>query len=107
MNFRFMSYPLDDLAQNALIREPEFQMSSAAKRTAYPLRAIRYWWVAQALARELNRKPQATIVDMGAGHGQMRRYCAGLPLRLPAVDWIGQTSPGGNLRRWVRAGGGM
>jgi SAM-dependent methyltransferase len=95
MNFRFMSYPLDDLAQNALTREPEFQMSSAAKRTAYPLRAIRYWWVAQALARELNRKPNATIVDMGAGHGQMRRYCAGsMRLIAPAYpfdsqQWIG------------------
>jgi len=77
MNFRFLSYRLDDLAQNVQIRKPDFQMSASAKATSYPIRAIRYWWVAQALSRELINKPNATIVDMGAGHGQMRSYCAG------------------------------
>ena len=70
-------------------------MSSAAKKTAYPLRAIRYWWVCQVLSRELVDKPDATIVDMGAGHGQMRRYCVGsLPFLSPrypldSQHWIG------------------
>lgn len=77
MNFQFLKFDLDDLAQNTQIKKPEFQMSSKAKRTAYPLRAIRYWWVAQAMARELANRPQAIIVDMGACNGQMRRYCAG------------------------------
>jgi SAM-dependent methyltransferase len=77
MDFRFLRYPLDDLAQNVQIREPEFRMSLGAKATAYPIRAIRYWWVAHALAQELMHKPDAVLADMGAGHGQMRRYCAG------------------------------
>lgn len=70
-------------------------MSSAAKKTAYPLRAIRYWWVCQVLSRELVDKPGATIVDMGAGHGQMRRYCVGsMPFMSPrypldSQHWIG------------------
>ncbi len=77
MNFRFLSYRLDDLAENTQIRQPEFQITARAKQTTYPIRAIRYWWVAQTLSRELIHKPNATIVDMGAGHGQMRRYSAG------------------------------
>ena len=52
-------------------------MSPAAKSTAYPIRALRYWWVGQALSRELCHKPDAVIVDMGAGDGQARHYCAG------------------------------
>jgi SAM-dependent methyltransferase len=95
LNFRFLSYDLDDLAQNALLRSPEFEMSSSAKTTAYPIRAIRYWWVCQVLSRELIHKPDATIVDMGAGHGQMRRYSAGsIPYLSPGYPfdsqhWIG------------------
>jgi SAM-dependent methyltransferase len=95
LNFRFLSYDLGDLAQNALLRSPEFEMSSFAKKTAYPIRAIRYWWVCQALSRELIHKPNATIVDMGAGHGQMRRYSAGSMPYLSAEypfdsqHWIG------------------
>ena len=95
MNFRFLSYELQDLAQNSQIRSPEFQMSLSAKKTAYPLRAIRYWWVCQALTKELANKPDAIIVDMGAGHGQMRRYCAGsMPYLSPdypfaSQHWIG------------------
>jgi SAM-dependent methyltransferase len=77
MDFTFLRYELDDLAQNVQIRGTEFQMSPKAKRTTYPIRAIRYWWVAHALSRLLVNKPDATIVDMGGGHGQMRRYCAG------------------------------
>lgn len=77
MDFRFLKYDLDDLAQNRRIREPEFHMSLSAKKTAYPIRAIRYWWVGQAMSRELSNRPNATIVDMGAGNGEMRRYCAG------------------------------
>jgi SAM-dependent methyltransferase len=95
MNFRFLSYELQDLAQNSQIRSTEFQMSLSAKKTAYPLRAIRYWWVCQALTKELANKPDAIIVDMGAGHGQMRRYCAGsIPCMAPEYSfdsqkWIG------------------
>jgi SAM-dependent methyltransferase len=95
MNFRFLSYELNDLAQNSQIRLPEFYMSAAAKKTAYPIRAIRYWWVCQALSHKLIDKPDATIVDMGAGHGQMRRYCAGsMPCLSPeypfgSQHWIG------------------
>lgn len=95
MNVKFLSFKLDDLAQNASLKSPEFEMSSSAKKTAYPLRAIRYWWVCQVLSRELIDKPNATIVDMGAGHGQMRRYCVGsLPFLSPeypleSQHWIG------------------
>jgi SAM-dependent methyltransferase len=95
LSFEFLSYGLDDLAQNASLRSPEFEMSSLAKKTAYPIRAIRYWWVCHALLQGLINKPDATIVDMGAGHGQMRRYCAGsmpyLSPRYPldSQNWIG------------------
>ena len=95
MNFRFLKYDLDDLAQNSQIRNPEFEMSSRAKQTAFPLRAIRYWWVGQALSLEMADKPNATIVDMGAGNGQMRRYVAGSPsinrrgVNIDSQNWIG------------------
>jgi ubiquinone/menaquinone biosynthesis C-methylase UbiE len=95
VNFEFLSYGLDDLKQNTQIRLPEFQIAASAKKTAYPIRAIRYWWVCQVLSRQLIAKPDATIVDVGAGHGQMRRYCAGsMPSLSPkypfgSQHWIG------------------
>lgn len=90
-----MRYALDDLALNREIRKPDFQMASSAKSRAYPIRAIRYWWVCQAMASELAGKPNAVIADMGAGHGQMRRYCAGsmanISVKFPfdSQRWIG------------------
>lgn len=95
MGLRFLSYSLDDLALNNQIRLPEFGMSARAKATRYPIRALRYWFVCQVLVRELAHKSDATIVDMGAEHGQMRRYCAGsLPHLSPSYpfasqQWIG------------------
>lgn len=77
MSLRFLDFGLDDLARNREIRKPDFNMSASAKKRAYPVRAFRYWWVAHVLARRLAALPQAVIVNMGAGDGQMRRYCAG------------------------------
>jgi SAM-dependent methyltransferase len=95
MDFTFLHYELDDLAQNAQIRDANFHMSQRAKRTTYPIRGIRYWWVAHALSRMLVNKQDATIVDMGGERGQMRRYCAGsMPHISPkypfdSQQWIG------------------
>lgn len=95
MNFRFLSYSLDDLAQNAEVRHADFGIASRAKTTRYPIRAFRYWFVCHALIAELRGKPDAVVVDMGAERGQMRRYCAGA-FRYLAPDypiesqtWIG------------------
>jgi len=96
MNFRFLSYELNDLAQNSQIRLPEFYMSAAAKKDCIsdtPRSGIGGF--CQALSHKLIDKPDATIVDMGAGHGQMRRYCAGsMPCLSPeypfgSQHWIG------------------
>lgn len=95
VSFRFLSYSLKDLAANPEIRKPGFYMSAAAKKRAYPIRAVRYWWVSHLLGQELRGNPDATIVDMGTGHGQMRRYCTGsIPRIAPSYPldsqrWVG------------------
>lgn len=84
--------PLADLARNTELRKHDFDMSEAAKRTTFPIRALRYWWVFHCL-RNLAQYGKLTIVDMGAGNGQMRRYWSG------AAELYGL--PDQPLQRWI------
>jgi SAM-dependent methyltransferase len=82
---------LNDLAANAALRAPEFHISDSAKKTAYPIRAFRYWWVAQAISRELAGRQHTTIVDLGSEAGQMRRFYSSAPSRNVASSPDGQS----------------
>ena len=61
-------------------------LREGAKRTKYPFRVLRYWWVYRAIldeARRLGRGP--TIVDVGSEIGLLRS----LAPAVPGAHWIG------------------
>ena len=61
-------------------------LREGAKRTKYPFRVLRYWWVYQGIldeARRLGRGP--TIVDAGSEIGLLRS----LAPPVPDARWIG------------------
>jgi SAM-dependent methyltransferase len=76
---RFLLTHLDlrEIERNPEIRKSDFHMKpEGSKRVRYPVRAIRYWWISQLLC-SLDLSPDATIVDIGAERGNMRRYLSG------------------------------
>jgi SAM-dependent methyltransferase len=72
-------WPLDDFENpQASWRAPEFGMSPRARRRTYPLRAMRYWFMAQLLRREAARlgRPLA-VLEVGVDTGQMLSFLGG------------------------------
>ncbi len=67
-------------------RREDFPLRPEAKRTRYPLRTIRYWWVTNAMLDEcarLGRPP--VIADVGCWQGILNRF-------VPTVEgarWVG------------------
>ena len=68
-------------------------LREGAKRTRYPFRLLRYWWVYQGILDEtcrLGRGP--TIVDVGSEIGLLRS----LAPQVPGAHWIGLDRNVGN-----------
>ena len=83
--FQLLSWPLDQIED---FRKPlrELPLREGAKRTRYPFRVLRYWWVYQGIldeTRRLGRGP--TIVDVGSEIGLLRS----LAPHIPDARWIG------------------
>lgn len=61
-------------------------MREGAKRTRYPFRMLRYWWVHQGILDEFRRLGRGpTIVDVGSEIGLLRS----LAPHVPGARWIG------------------
>ena len=84
--FHHLTWSLDNLAQSRELREDSFYIRPDAKKTRYPVAALRYWWACAAMAEEaagLGRVP--VIVDVGCERGQLRRFAG----TRPDARWIG------------------
>lgn len=81
-----LEWSLDLYDQATVIRREDFPIRPEAKRTRYPLRTMRYWWVINAMLDEsarLDRPP--VIADVGCWQGILNRF-------VPDIDgarWIG------------------
>ena len=83
--FRLLSWPLAPMEDFRAPMEA-LPLREGAKRTKYPFRVLRYWWVYQAIldeARRMGRGP--TIVDIGAEIGLLRS----LAPSVSGARWIG------------------
>lgn len=73
------------------MRRSDYSMDERVKQTDFPIRALRYWWIFHMI-REFSRDRRMTVVDLGAQHGQMRRYWTGaadIYSSQPELHWIG------------------
>ena len=83
--FQLLSWPLAPMEDFHALMEA-LPLRQGAKKTKYPFRVLRYWWVYQGIlaeARRLGRGP--TIVDIGSEIGLLRS----LAPPLPDAHWIG------------------
>jgi len=72
--FQFLLWPLTLFDETNQLKKEDLAVSERAKRTRYPVRAIRYWWALCAIqdeARRLGRAP--VVVDLGCERGTLRR----------------------------------
>ena len=84
--FRLVSESLSVIDKNDEIRKPDFPFSEELKKTKYPVRAFRYWWMHCVIQEELKRLDRpAVIADVGCDRGIIKRF---MPL-IENTRWLG------------------
>jgi SAM-dependent methyltransferase len=84
--FRLVSEPLTAISDNDEIRKKDFPFSEELRKTKYPIRALRYWWMHCLIQEEAARigKP-FVIADVGCDRGIIKRF-------IPPINnarWLG------------------
>lgn len=73
--FKFLSWPLTVFDQSIELRKQDFPMKEEQKRTRFPIRALRYWWVTCAIHEEAKRFNRSMVIaDIGCGNGALKRF---------------------------------
>ncbi len=76
------------LADNQVVRSPEFGISAEAKRVRYPIRLLRYWFGYQLLREECRRAGRPLdVVEIGVHLGQMLEFVKSAPGGVEYSDW--------------------
>lgn len=71
--FQLLLWPLTLFETASVFREEAFPLRPGAKRTRYPFRVLRYWWVINAIGDEVRRLHRpVTIVDVGSEKGLLK-----------------------------------
>ncbi len=84
--FAFLSWPLDAIERCERLAQGTFpHLSGAAHKTRYPLRLLKYWWVACRIRDEAETKSSLKIADIGCGSCQMKMLAGDLS----GAHWIG------------------
>jgi SAM-dependent methyltransferase len=84
--FRFLREPLDSIDKNDETHRADFPFSAELNKRRYPVRTLRYWWLARVIDEEVQRLDHPpTIVDVGCDRGIIKRF-------IPPIEgakWIG------------------
>ncbi|HKP71198.1 MAG TPA: class I SAM-dependent methyltransferase [Pyrinomonadaceae bacterium] len=84
--FRFVHEPLDSIDKNEETHRPDFPFSAELLKRRYPVRALRYWWLARVIDEEVKRLDHPpVIVDVGCDRGIIKRFIA----PIEGSEWIG------------------
>ena len=84
--FRFVREPLDSIDKNDETHRPDFPFSAELLKRRYPVRALRYWWLARVIDEELRRLDHPPkIVDVGCDRGIIKRFIG----PIEGSEWIG------------------
>lgn len=84
--FSPLSWPLGRFELNDRLRERLFPRSGAIRKTRYPIASLRYWWLGNAIGREVqSRSAELLVVDAGCNDGILR----GFVYPLEGTRWIG------------------
>jgi SAM-dependent methyltransferase len=73
--FRFVSWPLTIFEQSDQLRKSNFPFREKTKRTRYPIKGLRYWWLYCAIWEELQQAATSTVIaDVGCERGILKRF---------------------------------
>lgn len=75
-----LSWDLDFLAKNTIVRSKRFGIPSEAKSVRYPIRLLRYWFGYHLLREEAERsKRPLDVAEVGVHTGQMLEFLRSVP----------------------------
>jgi SAM-dependent methyltransferase len=75
-----LSWDLDFLAKNTIVRSKRFGIPSEAKSVRYPIRLLRYWFGYHLLREEAVRaKRPLDVAEVGVHTGQMLEFLRSVP----------------------------
>lgn len=103
-SFPFLRWPIRPFSETVDQREPDPLLAAHLAKARYSIRLLRYWWAAQAIRQECQRRAAAgleppVIADYGSGRGWLKRFVGSdVAARWIALDW--QPEQG-----WLRAAG--
>ena len=88
--FKLLSWPLTIFEESEEIHKQDFPLEERAKKTRFPVRALRYWWAICAIEDEMPRfNHSPIIVDIGCKWGSLKR----LSPHIKGGHWIGMDLP--------------
>ena len=88
--FKFLSWPLTVFDESEELRKQDFTLKEAPKRTRFPVRALRYWWVICSIQEEAQRLSSPPIIaDAGCDAGALKRFSP----HIKGAHWIGMDLP--------------
>ncbi|MBN1830737.1 MAG: class I SAM-dependent methyltransferase [Deltaproteobacteria bacterium] len=88
--FKFLSWPLTVFDESVELRKHDFPLKEAAKKTRFPVRALRYWWAICAIQEETRRLGRSPIIaDAGCDLGTLKRFSPDIK----GSHWVGMDLP--------------
>lgn len=76
------------LADNQVVRSPDFGIAPEHQRVRYPIRLLRYWFGYQLLREEAERKGRPLdVLEVGVDLGQMLAFARSSPSQLAIASW--------------------
>jgi SAM-dependent methyltransferase len=71
--FQYFKWPLTLFEESIELRKESFPLDSKTKKTKYPIRALRYWWVLSAIYDEVKKIKSPVIADIGCDRAILKR----------------------------------
>ena len=79
-NPQYFQWPLTLFEESEELRKDSFPLDQKTKKTKYPIRVLRYWWVISAIKDELKKLNSSYIIaDIGCDRAILKRL-------LPTLD---------------------
>lgn len=82
---RPLAWDLEPLAERSRAIRSQGIINKRAETTRYSIRALRYWWLRNALIEELRFNPTATVADFGCSSGHFKQFFG----ESHSAKWVG------------------
>jgi SAM-dependent methyltransferase len=77
--FQYFKWPLTLFEESIELRKDSFPLDNKTKKTKYPIRVLRYWWVLSAIDEEVSNFKAPVIADIGCDRAIFGRLLKPVP----------------------------